>query len=199
MIGWPLKGDTDGWEDGEKHPPSQGEWCAHEVLGRSGGKARRRGGEQGDSFGDTEVVARRGLVLGELGRSGQGEAERRGQGPDEVGRGDDGAARWGDEGEDAAPPRGCGRGARGGEAPAGEGPAEDEAPEPGEAERDEAAGVEAVQRSGEAVREVPVIQKVKGGYKVKSSKGKNLSKTLPSKKAARKRLRQVEYWKKHKK
>jgi len=44
-----------------------------------------------------------------------------------------------------------------------------------------------------------VIQKVKGGYKVKSSKGKNLSKTLPSRKAARKRLRQVEYWKKHKK
>ena len=63
MIGWPLKGDTDGWEDGEKHPPSQGEWCAHEVLGRSGGKARRRGGEQGDVGREVGIVVRRLVCL----------------------------------------------------------------------------------------------------------------------------------------
>lgn len=36
--------------------------------------------------------------------------------------------------------------------------------------------------------------KVKGGYKVKSKTGKNLSKTL-SKEGANKRLREVEYFK----
>ena len=41
-----------------------------------------------------------------------------------------------------------------------------------------------------------VIKKVPGGYKVYSKKGKPLSKTLPSKAAANKRLAQVEYFKK---
>lgn len=36
------------------------------------------------------------------------------------------------------------------------------------------------------------IKKVKGGYQVKSEAGKNLSKVLPTKKAAEKRLAQVE-------
>lgn len=42
-----------------------------------------------------------------------------------------------------------------------------------------------------------MIKKVKGGYKVVSKKGKSLSKPM-SKKAAQKRLRQIEYFK-HKK
>lgn len=44
-----------------------------------------------------------------------------------------------------------------------------------------------------------MIQKTKSGYVVKSEKGKNLSKPLPSKKAAEKRLAQVEYFKNKKK
>lgn len=43
-----------------------------------------------------------------------------------------------------------------------------------------------------------MIRKVKGGYRVVSKKGKKLSRTLKSRKAAVKRLRQVEYFK-HKK
>lgn len=39
------------------------------------------------------------------------------------------------------------------------------------------------------------VRRVSGGFKVVSSKGKPLSKTLPSKEAADKRLRQVEYFK----
>ncbi len=39
-----------------------------------------------------------------------------------------------------------------------------------------------------------MIKKVPGGYKVVSEKGKNLSKTL-SKKKAKVRLRQIEYFK----
>jgi len=42
------------------------------------------------------------------------------------------------------------------------------------------------------------IRRVKGGWKVFSEKGKPLSKTLPSRDAAQKRLNQVEYFK-HKK
>lgn len=202
------KGEYDGCEDGESHPVPQGGWdedegsaeARDEVLGRSGGEAEGGGGGlEGQGFGDASVVADDGLDPGRRGGSGQGEAQGDPQGPDEVGRGDDGAAGGRDEGEDPAAPWRSGGGARRGEAGAGQGPAEDEAPEPGEAVGGEAAGVEAEQRPGTAVREVHVIQKVKGGYKVKSSKGKNLSKTLPSRKAARKRLRQVEYWKKHKK
>jgi hypothetical protein len=40
-----------------------------------------------------------------------------------------------------------------------------------------------------------MIRKVSGGYKVFSSKGKPLSKTLPSRKAAVERLREVEHFK----
>lgn len=40
-----------------------------------------------------------------------------------------------------------------------------------------------------------MIRKVKGGWKVVSRTGRALSRTLRSKKAARKRLRQVEYFK----
>lgn len=40
-----------------------------------------------------------------------------------------------------------------------------------------------------------MIRKVKGGYKVVSHKGKNLGGPYKSKKKARKRLRQVEYFK----
>lgn len=40
-----------------------------------------------------------------------------------------------------------------------------------------------------------MIVKAGGGYQVKSSKGKNLSKPGLSKKAATKRLQQVEYFK----
>lgn len=40
-----------------------------------------------------------------------------------------------------------------------------------------------------------MIVKSKGGYKVKSEGGKNLSKGGMSKKAAKKRLQQVEYFK----
>lgn len=43
-----------------------------------------------------------------------------------------------------------------------------------------------------------MIRKVKGGYKVLSEKGKGLSKVLPSKQAAQKRLRQVEFFKRRK-
>lgn len=43
-----------------------------------------------------------------------------------------------------------------------------------------------------------MIVKSGKGFKVKSESGKNLSKTLPTKKAAIKRLRQIEYFK-HKK
>lgn len=42
-----------------------------------------------------------------------------------------------------------------------------------------------------------MIRKVKDGWKVYSSKGKPLSKVLKTKTAAQKRLRQVEYWKRH--
>lgn len=40
-----------------------------------------------------------------------------------------------------------------------------------------------------------MIRKVSGGYKVYSEKGKPLSKTLPTKKQAMDRLKQVEYYK----
>lgn len=40
-----------------------------------------------------------------------------------------------------------------------------------------------------------MIVSTKKGYVVKSEKGKNLSKPLPTKKAAEKRLKQVEYFK----
>jgi len=40
-----------------------------------------------------------------------------------------------------------------------------------------------------------MIKKVKGGYVVFSEKGKRLSKVLKSKEAAKRRLRQVEYFK----
>lgn len=40
-----------------------------------------------------------------------------------------------------------------------------------------------------------MIKKVKGGYVVTSEEGKNLSKTLPTLAAAKKRLAQVEYFK----
>lgn len=43
-----------------------------------------------------------------------------------------------------------------------------------------------------------MIRKVKGGYKVLSEKGRNLGGPYRSKKAAVKRLRQVEYFKSHK-
>lgn len=42
-----------------------------------------------------------------------------------------------------------------------------------------------------------MIRKTKSGYVVVSSKGKRLSKVLKTKKAAVKRLRQVEYFKHH--
>jgi hypothetical protein len=40
-----------------------------------------------------------------------------------------------------------------------------------------------------------MIKKVKGGYAVKSEKGKNLGGPYPSKAEAEKRLKQVEYFK----
>jgi hypothetical protein len=40
-----------------------------------------------------------------------------------------------------------------------------------------------------------MIRKVKGGWQVFSEKGKSLSKILPTKEAAKKRLAQVEYFK----
>jgi len=43
-----------------------------------------------------------------------------------------------------------------------------------------------------------MIRKVKGGYKVVSHKGKNLSKVYPSRKEAEKRLREIEYFKHNK-
>lgn len=43
-----------------------------------------------------------------------------------------------------------------------------------------------------------MVRKVKGGYKVYSKKGKSLSKVYKSKKAAGKRIQQIEYFK-HKK
>jgi len=43
-----------------------------------------------------------------------------------------------------------------------------------------------------------MIVKVKGGWKVVSEDGKNLGGPYPTKEQAKKRLRQVEYWKKHK-
>jgi hypothetical protein len=43
--------------------------------------------------------------------------------------------------------------------------------------------------------EATVIKKVSGGYKVLSEKGKNLGGPYKTKKAAEKRLRQVEYFK----
>lgn len=43
-----------------------------------------------------------------------------------------------------------------------------------------------------------MIKKVSGGYKVLSEKGKNLGGPYKAKKAAEKRLRQVEYFKHHK-
>jgi hypothetical protein len=47
-------------------------------------------------------------------------------------------------------------------------------------------------------REVIMIKKAEGGYKVLSEKGKNLGGPYKTKKEAEKRLRQVEYFK-HKK
>lgn len=44
-------------------------------------------------------------------------------------------------------------------------------------------------------REVSMIKKAKGGYKVLSEKGKNLGGPYKSKKEAEKRLKQVEYFK----
>lgn len=41
-----------------------------------------------------------------------------------------------------------------------------------------------------------MIQKTNKGYVVKSESGKNLSKPLPTRKQAEKRLQQVEYFKK---
>lgn len=43
-----------------------------------------------------------------------------------------------------------------------------------------------------------MIKKVKGGYKVFSEKGKNMGGPYKSKSEARKRLRQVEFFKHHK-
>jgi hypothetical protein len=43
-----------------------------------------------------------------------------------------------------------------------------------------------------------VIRKVKGGYSVRSKRGKNLGGPYKSKRQARKRLRQVEYFKRKK-
>ena len=43
-----------------------------------------------------------------------------------------------------------------------------------------------------------MIKKVSGGYKVLSSKGKNLGGPYKSRKEAEKRLRQVEFFKRHK-
>ena len=43
-----------------------------------------------------------------------------------------------------------------------------------------------------------MIKKVKGGYKVMSEKGKNLGGPYKSKAEAEKRLRQVEFFKHHK-
>lgn len=40
-----------------------------------------------------------------------------------------------------------------------------------------------------------MVKKTKGGYSVKSKKGKNLGGPYKSKKAAKKRLKQVEYFK----
>lgn len=40
-----------------------------------------------------------------------------------------------------------------------------------------------------------MIRKVRGGYIVKSSKGKKVSRIYPSRKAAVKRLQQIEYFK----
>lgn len=42
-----------------------------------------------------------------------------------------------------------------------------------------------------------MIKKVHGSFKVVSEQGKALSKVLPTKRAAQKRLRQVEYFKRH--
>jgi len=43
-----------------------------------------------------------------------------------------------------------------------------------------------------------MIRKVAGGYKVLSSKGKNLGGPYKTRAAAQKRLRQVEFFKRHK-
>jgi hypothetical protein len=40
-----------------------------------------------------------------------------------------------------------------------------------------------------------MVRKVKGGYVVKSKRGKKLSRVYNTKKAAQKRLRQIEYFK----
>ena len=48
------------------------------------------------------------------------------------------------------------------------------------------------------IREVDVIKKVSGGYKVVSKKGKNLGGPYKSKAAAKKRLQQVEFFKRAK-
>ena len=45
------------------------------------------------------------------------------------------------------------------------------------------------------IQEVKVIRKVQGGYKVLSSKGKNLGGPYKTKAEAQKRLRQVEFFK----
>lgn len=44
-----------------------------------------------------------------------------------------------------------------------------------------------------------MIVKTSKGYVVKSEKGKNLSRPLPTREKAEERLRQVEYWKNKKK
>lgn len=43
-----------------------------------------------------------------------------------------------------------------------------------------------------------VVSKVKGGYVVKSKTGKKLSKVYKTKEAAKKRLREIEYFKRKK-
>lgn len=47
-------------------------------------------------------------------------------------------------------------------------------------------------------KEAPMIKKVSGGYKVLSSKGKNLGGPYKTKAEALKRLRQVEFFKRQK-
>jgi hypothetical protein len=55
-----------------------------------------------------------------------------------------------------------------------------------------------LQRHFILIREVNVIKKVSGGYKVVSKKGKNLGGPYKSKAAAKKRLQQVEFFKRAK-
>jgi len=48
------------------------------------------------------------------------------------------------------------------------------------------------------LKEIPMIKKVSGGYRVLSSKGKNLGGPYKTRAEALKRLRQVEYFKRQK-